>query len=225
MTPGNGQRGGGQKPPPVVYEQQLADEPQWALREGSEHFEGRSAVQDALRRIVQRLEALGVAYAVSGGMALFRHGVRRFTEDVDVLVDRDGLRTIHEQLAGRGYVPLFEGSRGLRDAELGVRIEFLVAGEYPGDGEPKPVAFPSPDTVSQDLDGLRCLTLHALIELKLASGISSPDRLKDLADVQELIKTLGLPANLAEQLDPWVQEKYRELWASSRGGAPEVPST
>ena len=77
-------------------------------------------------------------------MALFRHGFRRFTEDVDILVTREGLKTIHEQLEGLGYVPPFTGSKNLRDTESGVRIEFLIAGEFPGDGKPKPVAFPDP---------------------------------------------------------------------------------
>ena len=36
------------------------------------------------------------------------------------------------------------------------------------------------------------LSLPKLIELKLASGMTAPGRLKDLADVQELIWTLEL---------------------------------
>jgi hypothetical protein len=50
-----------------------------------------------------------------------------------------------------------------------------------------------------------------LIELKLASGISAPDRLKDLADVQELIKIRKLGADFALKLDPYVRAKYLEL--------------
>lgn len=36
-------------------------------------------------------------------------------------------------------------------------------------------------------DGVQTITLEKLIELKLASGMSASDRLRDLADVQELI--------------------------------------
>jgi hypothetical protein len=68
----------------------------------------------------------------------------RFTEYVDILVGRDDLKRIHEKLEGRGYVPPFPGSKNLRDAQTGVRIEFLVTGAFPGDGKPKPVAFPEP---------------------------------------------------------------------------------
>jgi hypothetical protein len=57
------------------------------------------------------------------------------------------------------------------------------------------------------------LQLPALIELKLASGMTNPGRLKDLADVQELIRVLQLPRDdFAAQLNVFVQEKYRELW-------------
>ena len=79
------------------------------------------------------------------GWRLQAHGFRRLTDDVDILVTREGLKTIHEQLEGLGYVPPFTGSKNLRDTEYGVRIEFLIAGEFPGDGKPKPVAFPDPE--------------------------------------------------------------------------------
>ena len=55
------------------------------------------------------------------------------------------LSAIHAKLEGLGYVPPFSGSKNLRDTEHGVRIEFLIAGEFPGDGKPKPVAFPEPE--------------------------------------------------------------------------------
>jgi hypothetical protein len=47
--------------------------------------------------------------------------------------------------------------------------------------------------------------------LKLASGMTAPHRLKDLADVQELIKLRGLTSEFAEQLDPYVREQFLNL--------------
>ena len=128
------------------------------------HFEKESEVQKTLVGIGRRLEQLGIPYAVAGGMALFFHGYRRFTEDVDLLVTRDGLRLIHEKLEGLGYLPPVTGSKNLRDTGTGVRIEFLVTGDYPGDGQPKPVAFPDPATATEDIAGLPVLTLPALVE-------------------------------------------------------------
>lgn len=195
------------------------------MNEGSGFFEGRGAVQDALRRVTARLNELGVPYAVVGGMALFRHGYRRFTEDVDILVTREGLKQIHENLEGRGYLPPFAGSKNLRDTEHGVKIEFLIAGGYPGDGKPKPVAFPDPQARSIEIDGIRYLNLEALIELKIASGMTAPGRLRDLADVQDLIKMVKLPLDFVGRLDPYVQAKFRELWTFAQSADADQPDT
>lgn len=193
------------------YEDRLRANFDWALREGSMHFEEESGVQKALRRLARRLDDLGVPYAVAGGMALFFHGFRRFTEDVDVLVNRDGLKRIHDALEGLGYVPPFTGSKNLRDAVTGVKIEFLVTGDFPGDGQPKPVAFPEPASVAVELSGVKFLSLPALVELKLASGMTNPRRGKDLVDVQELIAVCNLDEGFAEQLNPFVRDKFVEL--------------
>ena len=198
-----------------TYEQLLNSDPWWALREGSMHFERESAVHKALQRITQRLGELGIPYALAGGMSLFFHGYRRFTEDVDILVTPEGLEAVHQHLEGRGYLPPFAGSRNLRDVEHGVRIEFLVTGHFPGDGKPKAVAFPEPASASVEIGGIRCLSLDRLVELKLASG-TAPGRRRDLADVQELIRLLELPADFTEKLDPSVRSLYSELWEELR---------
>ena len=74
--------------------------------------------------------------------------------------------------------------------------------------------MPIPSTASQEIDGTDFVTLEKLIELKLASGISAADRLKDLADVQELIKIKKLDAAFAEKLDPYVRPKFLQLQSS-----------
>src|SRR4029079_14075211 len=104
------------------YTDLLNRDPRWALSEGSRHFDEESSVFKAMRGIAQRLDEIGVPYAVVGGLALFRHGFRRFTEDVDILVTRQDLKTIHERLDGLGYVLPFSKSRNLRDAQWGVKI-------------------------------------------------------------------------------------------------------
>ncbi len=187
------------------------------MSEGSRHFDEQSNVHETLQQICKRLNELQIPYAVAGGMALFQHGFRRFTEDVGILVKPADLKRIHEMLSGRGYLPLFERSKNLRDTTTGVRIEFLLTGGFPGDGKEKPVAFPEPEQVSEPKDGIRFLNLPAIIELKLASGMTGSDRMKELADVQELIKLLSLPIEFCDQLNPYVQPKYRELWQATQG--------
>lgn len=182
------------------------------MREGSRFFEERSAVFDALRRIARRLDEIDVPYAVTGGMALFHHGFRRFTEHVDILVSGESLRTIHQSLQGLGYLPPHPHSKHLRDTESGVRIEFLRSGDFPGDGKPKPVMFPDPAGVAIESGGVKYLKLDTLIELKLASGMTDAGRLRDLSDVLELIKTLNLPRDYAAALNPYVREQFDELW-------------
>jgi hypothetical protein len=204
-----------ESPPAVVpvYEELLKRDWRWAMDEGGHYFEGESLVQKTLRRIARRLEELDVRYAVAGGMALFAHGFERFTHYVDILVTREGLSEIHTKLEGLGYVPPFSGSKNLRDAEHGVRIEFLISGEFPGDGKPKPVAFPDPDDAGILIDGIRFLSLPKLVELKLASGMTGGiQRMKDFADVIALIGTLKLSAEFATELNPYVRDKYLELW-------------
>lgn len=187
-----------------------------ALRAASEFFMGDDSVHRSLRRIAGRLDELGIPYAVVGGMALVAHGYVRTTVDVDVLLPAGGLERVHGQLAGRDYLPPFAGSRDLQDTQTGVRIEFLVCGEFPGDGRPKPVAFPDPAQASVVVDSISYLALERLVELKLASGMTHAGRIKDLADVQELIRVLGLDPAFAERLDAYVRPKFAELLAAIR---------
>jgi hypothetical protein len=197
----------------ITYEQRLNSNLEWAFREGSMHFEKESAVHKSLEKIARKLEELRIPYAIAGGMALFFHGVRRFTEDVDILVTREGLREIHERLEGLGYVPPFQGSKNLRDAESGVKIEFIITGDFPGDGKPKPVAFPEPDQANTEIEKKKFLTLAKLVELKLASGMTNPMRGQDLVDVQTLVSRRHLPEAFADQLHPFVQGKFKEIWS------------
>ena len=145
-------------------------------------------------------------------MALNEFGYQRTTVDVDVLLTAEGLSAFKARHLGRGYVEKFSGSRGLRDTEHGVDIDVVLAGSYPGDGKPKPVAFPDPATAAQRGTRIALLPLAVFVELKLASGLTAPDRLKDLADVQEIIRLRQLPRTLANELNPFVRDKYLELW-------------
>ncbi len=193
------------------------------LREASAYFAGEGRLHGTLRRLTRRLNAEGIPYALLGGLALAEHGYPRLTEDIDLLLTPPGLERFRQQLVGRGYRPAFSGARKtFRDTEIGVRIEIVAAGEYPGDGLLKPVAFPDPMTsgAAVEIEGIRVVTLGKLIELKLALGMSAPHRLRDLADVQDLIVRLKLPLALADQLDSWVRAAYRDLWEKAHTGRP-----
>jgi hypothetical protein len=174
-------------------------------------FMGLDEVHKAMRKLCATLDADGIPYAIAGAMALNAHGYRRVTTDVDVLLTREGLAAFKAKHVGRGWVERFPGSKNLRDAELDVKIDVLLTGDYPGDGKPKPVSFPDPRVAIRG-DGVLILSIKDLVELKLASGMTSADRLKDLADVQELIRHARLPLELGGALHPMVREKYLEIW-------------
>jgi hypothetical protein len=196
----------------IAFEEKVRAGGSTALHHAGEFFMGTDPVHETLRAITRMLDDLGIAYSVVGALAMSAHGYVRNTIAVDLLVTREGNRLAREHLDGLGYVPVFAGSRNLRDTATGVRIEFLITGEFPGDGKPKPVAFPDPAGVSIAIDGIRYLRLETLLELKLASGMTNPNRLKDLADVQEMIRTLKPPRSLGDALAPFVRGKYLELW-------------
>ena len=192
--------------------------------EGLRYFMGQGSLNHALAQLAADLQRREIDYMVIGAVALLAHGYPRFTEDIDLVMTKEGLDVFHRELIGLGYAPAFQGARKRpRATRDGVSIEIITSGEYPGDGKPKPVSFPVPAAASVEIDGVRIVTLEKLIELKLASGMTAPDRLKDLADVQELIKVRKLTSDFAERLDPYVRDQYLKLCrAVEQSGRKEV---
>lgn len=183
--------------------------------EADRQIEHEGRVWQTLRRVAAELDRLGIPYSIVCGIALQHHGIERSTQDVDLLIGsaRD-LDRAHAGLVGHGFNRKGPQSRHLRDEVTRVRVKFLIAGEYPGDGKPKSVRFPAPGEVAEvSPEGLRFVNLKTLIELKLASARSAPHRIKDRADVLELIHLLSLSPNFADQLDAYVQQDFRELAA------------
>jgi hypothetical protein len=188
--------------------------------EAQRYFMGEGRLNNALAQLVSDLGEHRIDYVVIGAIALMAHGYPRFTEDIDIILTPDDLDKFHRELIGLGYSPAFPGARKrLRSTRDGTPIEVIASGEFPGDGKPKAVAFPTPAEDSVEIDGVKFPTLEKLIELKLASGMTAPDRLKDLADVQELIKIRGLSDDFAETLNVYVREKYLELLQAVQRGS------
>lgn len=144
------------------------------------------------------------------------HGYVRATVEVDVLIGAGDLERFKARWLGRGYVERFPGSLGLRDSVRSVDIDFVVSGQFPGDEKPKPVAFPSPEDVAMETSPVRVVALPTLIELKLASGMTAPHRLRDLADVIGLVQALRIPKGMRDDLDPYVRARFDELWEAAQ---------
>ena len=196
-----------------TYEEHLDRSFDDLLLEVDAYFMETGLLHSTLADLIRLLEETTIPYAVLGAIALGRHGYRRMTVGINLLLTPEGLAQFKDRFVGRGYAPAFPGAaKSFRAADTGVRVDVITTGEYPGDGLPKPVVFPHPAEVSVDMAGVRIVTLEKLIEFKLASGISAPHRLRDLADVQDTIRTLHLPPDLADRLDPSVRPAYLDLW-------------
>ena len=194
----------------------MADRLTAMLREVDAFLMGESKVQTTLTRIARCLDDLDIDFALAGGLAVGVRGHLRLTVDVDILITAGGLARFKAQWLGRGYVEQSPGSRSVRDTESGVPIDFLIAGEFPGDGRPKSIRFPDPAAIEKSEEPCRVLDLRTLVELKLASGLSAPDRLQDLADVVALVRANTLQESFGDSLDPSVRDKYRELWLAAQ---------
>ncbi len=58
-----------------------------------------------LRRIVEALDAAGIAYALAGGLAVSIHTTPRATEDIDILIARADLDPVARALQPAGFRP------------------------------------------------------------------------------------------------------------------------
>ena len=179
-------------------------------------FMEKSPIHEAMRKLSSTLKDMNLSFAIAGAMAANMHGHGRTTADVNILIGRDALKRFKTEWIGRGWVDKFEGSKGFRDTLNNVDIDVLIVGEFPGDGLPKPVAFPEPDSIAVVSDEIPYVSLKTLIELKLASGMTAEHRIKDMADVIELVRVNELSRSYADELDPYVRAKYQAMWRAAQ---------
>lgn len=177
---------------------------------------GEAEVDRAREKLTTLLEAEGIPYAIIGALALNAYGHRRATANVDVISREEDLQRFKTRHLGRGYAERVPGTGKLIDTELGVKVDVLSTGRFPGDGQPKPVAFPDPATTAIRGEKFALLPLPRFIELKLASGMTAPRRMHDLSDILDLIVSAKLSVELADDLAPYVRDKYLELWHAAQ---------
>ena len=182
----------------------MIDHEAYVLREGT----GTSGVMETARLAAGRLADHLIPHLIVGGIAVQEHGYPRVTIDVDIVVpDRlDALEILTADVTG----PLYRLPGGIedriQDRRTETMIDLLEAGRVLVRGCKVP--FPLP-TVASDL--LQIVGLEKLISLKLDSWAGSPlRRLKDKADVVELILRRKLPRDLA--VDAAVRQFYLETW-------------
>ena len=168
---------------------------------------GTSGVEQSLRSAVEILARHETPHLVVGGLAVQEHGYFRVTIDCDIVVPdvMDAVELLTADVSGPfTRVPACEDT--VKDKRTGVLINLLPAGQVLKQGCKVPL--PAPREVRAQP---RFVSLEKLISLKLDSWSNSPNRrLKDKADVVELIKALRLPRELA--VDEVVRALYLETW-------------
>jgi len=104
------------------YETRLQSDYLVLLKEASNYYMARGDVFTTPQNLTRRLDDAKIPYALVEGLALAAHGFVRMTQDVDLLVTREGLETFKQTFLGRGYVLAFSGAqKTFRDTETRVR--------------------------------------------------------------------------------------------------------
>lgn len=176
------------------------------------HFkQGKDPAHVSLRRVIRRLERAKLTYAVMGGLAVYAHGYHRFTDDVAILLTREGLDEFRRLFVPRNYDPVPGRGRRFVDRQNGITVDILVTGLHPGFGKPGPITFPDPASVRQVIDSVPYIDLVTLVQLKLAAR-----RHQDFADVVNLIDAHHLDESFADRLHPTLRRDYIECLEEKR---------
>jgi hypothetical protein len=166
---------------------------------------GTTQLEQTIEKLFKTMAQGGFAGQILGGFALQQYGYARYTDDVDVVVDR--LEDARAYLSIRGFKPVVGNRFDLVDRDNGVVVELLPGGKPLG---PKQLPLPMPTVVS---DKPVFITLHDLIENKLDAYLGNPIvRAKDLGDVVELLKVNKPSIDLLNSSREDIVDKYQEVW-------------
>ena len=168
---------------------------------------GTSGLEQTARSAVAALAHFDIPHLLVGGLAVQEYGYHRVTLDVDLVVPDilEAVEFLTADLSGP-FARVAGCEDRVQDRRNGVFVDLLPAGKVLRRGCGVP--FPEPTVVSEQP---RFVSLEQLISLKLDSWANNPvRRLKDKADVVELIQARRLPREL-NVADP-VRQHYLETW-------------
>lgn len=143
-----------------------------------------------------------IPIAVVGGVAASFHGLKRTTQDVDIVLDRSQFALFCQKAIHAGFVQ--EGPSRF-SIEGGYPVDVLISGTYPTPDSRYPTPTPAELGVAAGLD---YADLPAWISLKLLAG-----RPEDLGDVYRLLRQRkdSDRREIEDKLDPRAQSKYRQV--------------
>lgn len=176
--------------------------------------------KETLWELAQRVHELlahdSIDHAIVGGVAVCLHGYQRNTVDLDLLVEPADAPALHLALEADGLQ--WNDSANEFRSTAGVAVQFVLAGDNEGPGQP--TKFPSPGDPKHitTIEGLPVLSLASLIQSKLACGLGSLRRThRDFADVVELIAVHQLDGAFARYLHRSVRKEFRVLVRHAAG--------
>jgi hypothetical protein len=144
-------------------------------------------------------------------MAVNAHGYERTTNDVDLLMNQAGIDAFQQRFTPRNYATVPRRMHRFWDRRYEVNIDVLVTGNFPGSGDPGPVAYPDPRDVARTMEGAQVVDLPTLIVLKLAAR-----RYKDFADVVSLIRANHLDETFLKKVHPSLRGDFIECLEEMR---------
>lgn len=161
-------------------------------------LERKGPILEMARLATKTFKDAGLDFAVVGGVAVFLHGYERSTTDVDIYVGPQ-LVEAARLLESVGLV-WDTKEREFRDPESQTPIQLI------GEGDVRP---PTLETLERDR--IQIANLADIISMKLDSGMKFVRRSRDLADVVDLIRILGLTSRFASRIDKRYQPEFRRL--------------
>lgn len=167
-----------------------------------EMLEGESRILAVAAKVSQETGA-----PVLGGVAVFLHGYRRTTDDVDVFAEDERAVAAALERLGGAWDP--ETRQHVLD---GVPVHIVTATQT--GSVPKNVST---------IEGVNVVSLADLIRFKLQSGLDRVERSRDLADAVELIRRVPLDKSFAAKLPQDLRRPFKDLVDAVHGQRPSQP--
>lgn len=152
-----------------------------------------------IAEVTAALNAIGVQFALIGGLALATHRVVRATQDVDLLTDAERAVQIDAEMARLGYRCLYRSADAGNYTRGDERVDLLYAS--------RPIArrlLASAVESQTSLGVLRVVSAEGLIGFKLQALVNDPRRTQDLEDIRALLRGNRAVLDMAE-----VREYFR----------------
>lgn len=170
---------------------------------------------NAMRQIKSIMDEAGIPFVFVGGSTLPFYGYYRNTGDIDIVVADSDSKKLDDLPIGM--------IRRIRRGKMmlhspGTNIDVIFSGGVVG-SDKSGMRYPDPKELIEMkvIDGtpLPILPLKRLVQIKIVSGIYGM-RMKDFADVIELIKENQLPETYCNEYNFDIRDKYRELFEMTK---------